>query len=84
MDKKLPLLLKRSDSLKGIIDRFEGDFVVVEIKGKTKDFLRTQFPKEAQPGDVVIIEKFKITLAKDETDKLRKEIEELMNEVWED
>ncbi|WP_144697722.1 DUF3006 domain-containing protein [Fictibacillus phosphorivorans] len=84
MDRKLPLLLKRSDSLKGIIDRFEGDFVVVEINGKTKDFLRTQFPKEAKPGDVVIIEKSNVTIAKDETDKLRKEIEELMNEVWED
>jgi hypothetical protein len=84
MVRKSRLLLKRSDSLKGIIDRFEGEYVVVEIKGKTKDLLRTQFPKEAKPGDVVIIEKSKITIAKDETDKLRKEIEELMNEVWED
>jgi hypothetical protein len=70
--------------MKGIIDRFEGDLVIVEIKGKTKDFLRAQFPKEAKPGDVVIIEESNITIAKDETDKLRKEIEELMNEVWED
>jgi hypothetical protein len=70
--------------IKGIIDRFEGDIAVVEIDGKTKDFPKSIFPKEAEVGDVIIIDGDKITVDKKATDKLRKEIEELMNEVWED
>ncbi|MBY6272488.1 MAG: DUF3006 domain-containing protein [Bacillaceae bacterium] len=67
--------------VKGIIDHFEGEFAVVEIDGKTKDFPKFIFPKDAEAGDVVIIE---VAVDKKETEKLRKEIEELMNEVWED
>jgi hypothetical protein len=67
--------------VKGIIDRFEGDIAVVEINGKTQDFPKSIFPKEAEVGDVVIIE---VTVDKKATEKLRREIEELMNEVWED
>ncbi|KIQ93129.1 hypothetical protein LH47_02823 [Anoxybacillus thermarum] len=67
--------------VKGIIDRFEDDIAVVEINGKTQDFPKSIFPKEAEVGDVVIIE---VVVDKKETEKLRKEIEELMNEVWED
>ncbi|MED5072957.1 DUF3006 domain-containing protein [Anoxybacillus geothermalis] len=67
--------------VKGIIDRFEGDIAVVEIDKKTLDLPKTIFPKETDVGDVVIIE---VTIDKKETEKLRKEIEELMNEVFED
>lgn len=70
--------------MKGIIDRFEGDFVVVEIDGKTNDFPKRIFPKSVKPGDVVEISGEKVTVLKDQTEKLRKEIEELMNDVWED
>jgi hypothetical protein len=70
--------------LKGIIDRFEGEYVVVEVDGITKDFLKKGFPEDAKPGDVVIIEESNITIAREETRKLRKEIEDLMDEVWED
>jgi Protein of unknown function (DUF3006) len=70
--------------MKGIIDRFEGNIVVVEIDGETKDFPKSIFPKEAEVGDVIIINGDKITVDKNATEKLRKEIEELMNEVWED
>lgn len=68
----------------GIIDRFEGDLVVVEIDGETTDFPKRLFPPEANAGDVVEIDGDKITVKKAETDKLRKEIEGLMNDVWED
>ncbi|ABC61292.1 hypothetical protein [Geobacillus phage GBSV1] len=67
--------------VQGIVDRFEGDIAVVEIGRKTLDFPKDIFPKEADVGDVVIIE---VTIDKKETEKLRKEIEELMNEVFED
>jgi hypothetical protein len=48
--------------MKGIIDRFEGDLVVVEVnEGKTKDFPKSVFPKQATVGDVVQIEGSKVT-----------------------
>ncbi|MDF2052980.1 DUF3006 domain-containing protein [Priestia megaterium] len=70
--------------VKGIIDRFEEGFAVVEIEGITKDYPKNIFPKEAQAGDVVYIIGDKVTIDKNETKKLAKEIEDLMNEVWED
>ncbi|AUO14628.1 DUF3006 domain-containing protein [Priestia megaterium] len=70
--------------IKGIIDRFEEGFAVVEIEGKPKDYPKSIFPKETQVGDVVYIIGDKATIDKNETKKLAKEIEELMNEVWED
>ncbi|WP_430413661.1 DUF3006 domain-containing protein [Lederbergia citrea] len=70
--------------MKGIIDRFEENWVVVEINGITKDFDKTIFPKEATTGDVVKIEGNKVTVLADETKKLRKEVEDLMEELWED
>jgi hydrogenase maturation factor len=70
--------------MRGIIDRFEGDFVVVEVDGETRDVARHLFPSDVKPGDVVIMEGTKITVDREKTEKLRKEIEELMSEVWED
>lgn len=70
--------------MKGIIDRFEGDWVVVEINGETKDFKRGLFPNEASVGDVVKIDGGTVKILKEETEKLRQEIEDLMNDVWED
>ena len=70
--------------VKGIIDRFEGKYAVVEIEGKTRDFPKSIFPKSAAVGDVVEIDGEKVKILKDETEKLRQEIEELMDDVWED
>lgn len=70
--------------MKGIIDRFEGELVVVEFDSEMKDYPKSIFPADAVAGDVVEIENGKITILKSETDTLRKEIEELMKEVWEE
>ncbi|MFF2590613.1 DUF3006 domain-containing protein [Peribacillus butanolivorans] len=69
--------------MKGIIDRFEGNFVVVEIGNKTIDFDKAIFPKEATAGDVVVINGNHVSVLKDETEKRRKEIEKLMDDVFE-
>ncbi|MBM7691647.1 hypothetical protein JOC77_001054 [Peribacillus deserti] len=73
-----------TERIKGIIDRFEGNFVVVEFNGGLNDFPRDIFPKEATSGDVVEITSKNVKVLKGETEILRKEIEDLMNDVWED
>jgi hypothetical protein len=70
--------------IKGIIDRFEGNIAVVEIDGVTKDFDKAIFPKNAITGDIVEIDGEKVIVLKTESEELRKEIEALMDDVWED
>jgi hydrogenase maturation factor len=70
--------------MKGIVDRFEGELVVVEIDGVTKDYPIEMFPKDIEVGDVVRIEGNLAVIEKEQTKKLRKEIEKLMADVWED
>ncbi|MCK2000772.1 DUF3006 domain-containing protein [[Brevibacterium] frigoritolerans] len=69
--------------MKGIIDRFEGNLVVVEIGNSTKDFDKAIFPKEAAVGDAVEIDGNHVSILKEETEKRRKEIEQLMDDVFE-
>ncbi|KWW15468.1 MULTISPECIES: DUF3006 domain-containing protein [Bacillaceae] len=69
----------------GIIDRFEGKIAVVEIDGgEMKDIPKHSLPKGAKIGDMLIIDNDKITISKEGTEKLRKEIDELMDELFED
>ncbi|MDN4526351.1 DUF3006 domain-containing protein [Fictibacillus fluitans] len=70
--------------VKGIIDRFEGKYAVVEIGNETRDILRSNLPEHVQTGDVVYFKGDKVVVDKEETEKRRKEIEDLMDEVWED
>lgn len=53
-------------------------------QGKTKDFPKSIFPKNAAIGDVVEISGEKVKVLKEETEKLWREIDDLMNDVWED
>jgi hypothetical protein len=66
---------------KGIIDRFEGNIAVVEIAGETIDFPKDMFSKEAVVGDLVEISGDTVKVLNSETEKVRKEIEDLMDEV---
>lgn len=65
--------------MKVIIDRFEGDFAVVEIEiGKCVNIPKILIPN-AKEGDVI-----KIEIDKKETLERKKHIQELMNNVFED
>lgn len=71
--------------LKFIIDRFEEGFAVCENeKGIMVNVSRNKLPKEAKEGDVLIIEKENTYIDVEETEKLRKEIEELTKDIWEE
>ncbi|ARP44588.1 MULTISPECIES: DUF3006 domain-containing protein [Anoxybacillaceae] len=71
--------------MKYIIDRFEGDLAVCEAEdGKMVDIEKSNLPKNAEVGDVIILENGHFRVDKEDTDKRRKEIEDLMNELFED
>lgn len=68
----------------GIIDRFEGDVVVVEINGEAHDFAKSQFPTEAKVGDFVRMTGNQVIILHDQTKARKKEVADLMSELWED
>jgi len=70
--------------LKGAIDRFEGDYAVVELEdGKMKDIKRSLLPDDAKEGDVLIINEKGIKIDKEETHKRKGEINSLMDKLFE-
>ena len=64
--------------MKVIIDRFEGDFAVVEIsKTQYANLPKSLVPLQAKEGDVINIE-----LDRAETKKRKEEIEKMMKNMW--
>lgn len=69
--------------MKAIIDRFEGDFAVLELEDKNiLNINKNKIPKEAKEGDILRIENDYIVLDNEEREKLKKEIEEITKDVW--
>lgn len=64
--------------LKATIDRFEGDYAVVEMEDKTMVNTPKCLIPESQEGDIIRIE-----IDKDETERRKKDIKKLMNDLWE-
>ena len=63
-----------------IIDRFEGDFAVVEIdEGMFANIPKIALPKNAKEGDVI-----NVSIDKGETEERRKRLEKLMDSLWAD
>ena len=70
--------------MKGIIDRFEGNYAVVELQGgKMINIDKIQLPKGIEEGMVIHISK-SITINIDETKKRKAEIEKLTEDLWEE
>ena len=68
---------------RGIIDRFEGELAVIEINNSTIDVPKSKLPATAKEGDVLIIEDDNYTIDKDETAKRRREVQDLMDKLFE-
>ncbi len=64
-----------------IIDRFEGDWAVIEFEEKTFNLPRVLLPLDAREGDVV---KISVVVDLNTTKKRREQIEKLMDELFED
>ncbi|WP_242275105.1 DUF3006 domain-containing protein [Bacillus cereus group sp. BfR-BA-01445] len=65
-----------------IIDRFEGELAVIEVNNVTMDVPKSKLPSTSKEGDVLIIEGDTYTIDKDETDKRRREIQDLMHKLF--
>lgn len=62
-----------------IVDRFEGDFAVVEMQDKTQvNMPKVLLPRFTKEGDVI-----DITVNDEATEKRKESISRLMDEVWE-
>ncbi|MBT2292646.1 DUF3006 domain-containing protein [Paenibacillus albidus] len=69
---------------KGIIDRFEGEYAVIEFDGKTEDILKSELPAEIKTGDSLIFEDDKVIIDTEDTASRKDEIVNLMDELFED
>lgn len=69
--------------MKVIIDRFEGKFAVCEKEDRTMiDIEKSKIPQESKEGDVLNIVDGEIFIDFEETNKRKKEIEELIKDLW--
>lgn len=69
---------------KGIVDRFEGEYAVIEFDGKAEDVLKSELPAEVKAGDTLIFEEGKVMIDTMDTASRREEIANLMDELFEE
>lgn len=70
---------------RGIVDRIEGKWAVIEFDDGMRNILLSLFPESIKSGDVMWMNEFGyIQKDEDERQRLSQEIDELMDELWED
>ncbi|WP_088187341.1 DUF3006 domain-containing protein [Desulfosporosinus sp. FKA] len=66
-----------------IIDRFEGDFAVVEVDGRSMENIpKSDIPAGAREGDVLRPVNGKYEIDSEETKRLRDETAKLTQDLW--
>lgn len=70
--------------MKGIIDRFEGNFAVIEIGVATSSVNKSFVDSAAKEGDVVTLVDGVWQVDADATAERSKHMKSLMDSVWED
>ena len=69
--------------IRAVIDRFEGEFAVCEAENrKIINVEKARLPEAAKEGDVIVVSDSTIRLDLSETEKRRREIEELTEGLW--
>lgn len=69
--------------MKGIIDRFEVNIVVIELENRERiELPRELIPIEAREGDVVYEENGVYRIDPEETKKNKEDITKLMDSLW--
>lgn len=67
--------------MKGIIDRIEGEYVVLEVNGEMIDVEKNLFPKGIKEGDIVELVNDEYVILCDETTMRKESIENLFNDL---
>jgi Protein of unknown function (DUF3006). len=66
--------------MKYTIDRFEGEFAVIELESQQfVNIPRCALPVSTKEGDII-----SVNIDEDETAKRKEQIKKLMNDVWAD
>ncbi|WP_072903137.1 DUF3006 domain-containing protein [Hathewaya proteolytica] len=69
--------------MRGIVDRFEGDFAVVEMDDESMlNIRKDRLPKGVREGIVLVIEDNCIRIDEEQTKRLEEEIKALEEELW--
>jgi hypothetical protein len=66
-----------------IIDRFEGELVVVEMEGVIRNIDRGAIPVDAHEGDAIVFINNKWTVDPEATKRRRQAFQALADELWE-
>jgi Protein of unknown function (DUF3006). len=70
--------------MRGIIDRFEGDYAFVEFDGREiKDIPRSDIAPGAKEGDVIVLVGGKYRVDQAETQRRKAEIAKMTENMWE-
>ena len=79
MQQMQPTAIREASRMKYIIDRFEGDFAIVELADKTfSNIPRIAIPLEAKEGSVI-----DVTIDVESTDERSRKINKLMGDLFE-
>lgn len=71
--------------MRGTIDRFEEGFAVVELENREMiNIKRDGIPREAKEGDVLDLDGENISINHEETERRKKEIEKMMEDLFEE
>jgi Protein of unknown function (DUF3006) len=70
--------------MKGIVDRFEGDYVVIEVNGETQDVKKSKVADGVTAGDAVELIDGIWTKDVERTESRTAEVKKLMDSVWDD
>ncbi|MEQ8237377.1 MAG: DUF3006 domain-containing protein [Syntrophomonadaceae bacterium] len=66
----------------GIIDRFEGQYALVEIAGNIRSISRRRLPEEAREGDVIVLQGRKWKVDQEATQERQNYLAELAENLW--
>ncbi len=71
--------------MKGIVDRFEGSLAIIELENTSFiSISKSKLPSSIKEGDVIFFHNDAIEINLKETNKAKKEIENLMNDLFEE
>lgn len=71
-------------NMQGILDRFEGDWAVIESRQKMIRVKRQELPAEAVEGDLLSQQSGTWMIDKEASSLRKKQIKKLADELWED